>query len=102
MVLNPLTPPVTVTAAPGAGVKVIGSVEVPELAMGTIPVYDPAATCAVSPAVAAVPPLTMLQYGCTAVPGPVSEQEMLNLSTSRVVPSAGTGYVMYARGTAVG
>jgi len=68
-----LVPPVIDT--PGLPANVIGLAVVPELAGFTdVPGYVPAVTCTVSPATIFLAAAPIVQNGCDAVPGPVSEQ----------------------------
>ncbi len=89
--MNPFVPPLTVTAAPGAGWNTIGAPDVPELATVTPPPYVPEDTTTVWPASATEPAFTIEQNGCDAVPPPESEQFDAPLSTYNVetAPTAG-------------
>src|SRR6476661_6999624 len=83
--LKPLTPPVTVTVAPGAAVKTMGALAVPERGAVTASRYVPAATCTVWPATALAAPAPIVQNGVADDPGPLFEHAELPLSTKSVV-----------------
>ena len=76
-----LSCPVTVTVAPGAEVKTIGALEVPEVRTVTSSVYVPAATCTVWPVATTCAAAPMVQNGWLLVPEPLSEQEGFERST---------------------
>ena len=78
---KPFTMPVTVTVAPGAAVKVIGAVDVPETGTVTFSEYVPEATWTVCPAATRVAAAEIVQNGWSTVPGPASEQAELARST---------------------
>jgi hypothetical protein len=80
-ITNPLDCPVTVTWAPGAAVKTMGALGVPDLEIVTFSGYVPPATCTVCPGTtfAAAPP--MVQKGLSCAPDPEFEQLELAPST---------------------
>jgi hypothetical protein len=78
---NACAPPLIVT--PALAVNVIGLPAVPELAgLTDVPVYDPALTSTVSPAIALLAAAPMVQKGCAGVPDPASEHEADVVSTT--------------------
>src|SRR4051812_13687935 len=85
---GPLVAPVRVTVAPGAAVKVIGAVEVPDAGTVTGSEYVPPATCTVSPAPTARAAAVIVQNGWASVPEPPSEQPPAARSTKRTRPVA--------------
>src|SRR5215210_4566610 len=79
--VKPCACPLSVTLAPGAAAKTVGAVEVPEADTVTSSGYVPEATRTVWPAATTPAPAPIVQNGCAAVPGPMSEQDAFARST---------------------
>ena len=71
---NPLSCPVTVTVAPGAALKMIGEVAVPDFEIVTFSEYVPAATCTVCPGATFATAAPIVQNGCALRAAPEFEQ----------------------------
>ena len=80
-ITNPFVPPVTVTVAPGAALRAIGAVGVPDFEIVTFSEYVPPATCTVCPGATFATAAPIVQNGAACAPLPKSEQLGLAPST---------------------
>jgi hypothetical protein len=79
--MNPFVPPVTVTVAPGAAVRAIGAVAVPDFEIVTFSEYVPPATCTACPGATFATAAPIVQNGAPCAPVPESVQLGLEPST---------------------
>lgn len=80
-ITNPFVLPVTVTVAPGAALRAMGAVAVPDFEIVTFSEYVPAATCTVCPGATLATAAPIVQNGAPCAPVPEFEQLGLDPST---------------------
>jgi hypothetical protein len=80
-ITNPFVPPVTVTVSPGAALRAIGAVAVPDFETVTFSEYVPPATCTVCPWATFATAAPIVQNGAPSAPVPEFEQLGLEPST---------------------